>query len=425
MNFRRIFSPGNITNVILYGMGLFGFYLSLFAAVIIYLPSRSATIPYRGLILIAAIVGIVIAIYKNERFYKGKLWITLLVFWMLYGLSIFLEPAEMLLKKKSDYSLYAFGVCAVPAAAFIIFSNRRNFNWSLFWMTLSAISVGVLSIGLYGGATLTGGRATGGDFIGDFVAIGPLQISYMGSALMTLAIYWLVNEDSALPRLGRYAIALLLGFIGAYLLALGASKGPILAVLFAGVSFMICRTRRAVDVLWLVFGCLLLFGSGIIVLYFADKMGSALSMRLMQMIHIKETYLFGGFGLTRLTIYLDTLKQFMENPILGNGLYVRTVLSYPHNLILEAYMTTGVFGGTAFLVYFVICIGRAIKIIRHQAAYSWVALLFLHYSVYAQLSSSIITNHYFWYTSAMVIAVYEFTGLGGYRQNVPIPRRRY
>lgn len=425
MNFRRIVSPGNIINAILYGMGLFGFYLSLFAAVIVYLPSRSATIPYRGLLLIAAIVGILISIYKNERFYKGKLWIALLVFWMLYALSIFLEPAAMLLKPRVEYSLYAFGVCAIPAAALMIHSKRQNFSLALFWTTFSALTVGVLSIKLYGGANLTGGRALGGDFIGDFVAIGPLQISYMGSALMTLAIYWLVNIDSTIPLLCRYAIAFLLALIGAYLLALGASKGPVLAVLFAGVSFMVCRTRRAVDVLWLIFGCLLLFVLGIIILYFADKMGSALLMRIMDMVRIKETYLYGGFGLNRLTIYLDTLKQFMGNPILGNGLYVRTMLSYPHNVILEAYMTTGVFGGTAFLVYFVTCLARAIKIIRYQVAYSWVALLFLHYTVYAQFSSGIITNHYFWYTSAMVIAVYEFTNLGMYRQDVPIPRGRY
>jgi len=145
-----------------------------------------------------------------------------------------------------------------------------------------------------------------------------------------------------------------------------------------------------------------------VLLFFADMMGSALVMRLKSLMNMQETYMYSNMGLGRIFIYQATIEQFFGNPILGNGLYCRAVASYPHNFILEAYMTTGVFGGTAFMIYFSTCVSRAIKIIRYFPNYSWVSLLFLHYAVYCQFSSGIITNHYFWYSSAMVIAVYEF-----------------
>lgn len=421
MNIRKIFSLSNITTAVLYGGGLFGMHISLLIAVIIYIPSRYATIPFRGGVLMIGLLAIYLAFSKRHRFYRGKLWIALIVFWSLYGLSIVMEPAIYLQQSRWNYALYAFGICAIPMAGYLVATNSRNIKTALVWLTASAFVAGALSIALYGNASLHGsGRATGGEFIGNFVAIGPLLLSYAGSAIVALGIYWVLVGENQVSIIIRYVIATLFVLMGAYLMALGASRGPIIAVFVPCVIFMVCRVKKASDVLMLIFGFVLLFGAGVALLLFAGSMGSALVRRLEALMYMQDAYMFGGSGVGRIDIYKATIAQFFGNPLLGNGLNCREVLSYPHNFILEAYMTTGVFGGTAFLIYFCTCVSRAIKIIRYFPAYSWVSLFFLHYAVYVQLSSGIITNHAFWYSSAMVIAVYEFAT----KERPHIQRRR-
>jgi hypothetical protein len=61
-----------------------------------------------------------------------------------------------------------------------------------------------------------------------------------------------------------------------------------------------------------------------------------------------------------------------------------------------------------FFNYFCTCCFRAIKIIRFLFGLQLVSLTCLHYVDYVQFSLVIIANDYFWYSSAMVIAVYEF-----------------
>lgn len=409
MNIRRLFSLKHLTTAVFYGVGLFGMHIALLIAVFFYIPSRFATIPFRGLVLAISIWAIIFAVAKGFSFYKGKLWWALGVFWAFYALAIFMEPSFTLQQSRMDYSLYAFGICAIPSLGFLMATTRSNIRSGMIWLYAAAFVAGVMSLILYGGGSLHGmGRAKSGEFIGDFAALSPLLISYTGSVVVLLGVYWILVKES-LPSIWlRYLIAGCMLPPGAYLMALGASRGPVLAVLLVIIVFILSRFRKLSDIFILGLGLLFLLGGGFLMLFFADATGSALVKRLESLLHIQETLQLGGTGVARIGIYQLAFQQFLENPILGSGLYLRAVSSYPHNFILEAYMTTGVFGGTAFLIYFCTCCFRAIKIIRYFQAYSWVSLFFLHYAVYVQLSSGIITNHYFWYSSAMVIAVYEF-----------------
>lgn len=332
----------------------------------------------------------------------------------------------MLQQSRGSYFLYAFGVCAIPTCGFILLTHRGNIRPGMIWLYAIAFLAGAVSIALYGGASLHGsGRAQGGEFIGDFVAIGPLLLSYMGSAMVVLGVYWVLVKESLPSKLFRYGFALILGVIGAYLMALGASRGPVVAVFIPVVLLMVLRVKKASDVIMLLVGFVALACIGFGLLFFADKMGSSLAMRLKSLTHIQQTYFEGGMGIGRIFIYRETILQIFGNPILGSGLYCRSAGTYPHNFILEAYMATGVFGGTAFLVYLCSCVSRAIKIIRFFPVYSWVSLIFLHYAVYCQFSSGLITNHYFWYASGMVIAVYEFCSKEGGQFRPPPMHRRF
>jgi O-antigen ligase len=419
----KIFTIDSFMQAILYGLGVFGFYLTLYVAVILYIPSRVTTIPFRALMLGAAFISFTYFLQKERRFYKGKLWVALVVFWGFYAIQVIFEPVELLMNSKKEYFLYAYGICGIPMLAYFFELSREKIRAAWLFMVGSALLTGFCSMVLYGGASAVW-RVKGGDFIGDFVAIGPLHLSYLGSALVVLGMYSLFVRESFNSTTVRLAVSGLLSLMGLYLIALGASKGPVLAVLVTVACYGGARVRGAFDILRLFGGVVAMAVVACVALLMADSMGSALVSRFEELLNFRETYTFGGFGIERFFIYQMAFDQFLENPFLGNGLFVHEVLGHPHNFILEAYMTTGIFGGTAFLVYFCTCVVRAIKLMRHLPEVSWVSFLFFHYAVYGQLSSSMMANNYFWYTSAMVIGVYEFSGLRTRRGNMPIQVRR-
>ena len=410
MKIKKLFELDNIIPIVLYSVGLFGIHIALLLPALLHIPSRSVTIPFRAVILSISILVIFISIMRGVPGYRGKLWIAFSVFWGFYGLGILMEPWNLLMQTRMDYALFAYGVCAIPTCSFLVSTTRRDLHLGMRSFYLFAFLAGVLTITLYRGANLDGiGRAASGDFIGSFIALSPLTISYSGSALGVLGAYFLFVRESLSSLIYRCLIGTLFMVMGAYLIVLGASRGPVFAISIPILTLLVCRVKKSVHIFRLLVACFVLSSFAAMLFYFAETMGSSFSYRLNSLLYLKESYMSGGSGVGRIDIYRLAFQQFLENPIFGNGLYVRTTYGYPHNFILEAFLTTGVFGGTAFCVYFFTCVWRAIKIMRHFPAYSWASLFFLHYAVYCQLSSTIINNHYFWYSSAIVIAVDAFT----------------
>jgi len=106
----------------------------------------------------------------------------------------------------------------------------------------------------------------------------------------------------------------------------------------------------------------------------------------------------------RLLLYQDTLEQIVQNPLFGSGLEEKYSRFYPHNHILEAFMTTGVLGGLCFVILCWVTIKRSFLILQKEESYGWIACLFIIYFVHGLFSSSIIDSS-FWYSMMAVYAV--------------------
>ena len=413
----------------IYSLGFFGFYLALFVAVIYYLPSRMVTVPHRGIMLGAALLTVFYILMRGRRFYTGSALVWLVAFWLAMLARIYFGQlaGEMRVHPMSYYLIYSVGVCCLPMIPFLASCDFRRMKIGFWSLVFSGVMSAVLAVVLYGFAMT--GRVKGGEFVGDFVAMGPLHIAYMGSALFCLGLYALFYSDNFksmdlnnpvkvailgglfsffIPEQWRYLvvqykIAILLMAAGFYLVAFGASRGPIVAIAACGIFIAFAKTKRLEHVFKLFFIMLLVGVGGFGLLYLTKFTGSSLYYRVIGIADISDVINYGGFGAERYFLWREALSQFMTSPIFGSGLVVDGYFSYPHNAFIEAFMATGVVGGFAFCAFVFVCMKRAFELIRYAPQYGWASVLFVHYLMYLQFSSSLITNAYFWYAAAAVL----------------------
>lgn len=118
-------------------------------------------------------------------------------------------------------------------------------------------------------------------------------------------------------------------------------------------------------------------------------------------------------------IYADALNEFLNAPWIGNAFLVQSGLFtgfYPHNMIVEALMATGMVGGFFFLqwIYHSLRIAYRLIGVGHPAA--WTGVLLLQYLIYGMFSNAIFLNTAFWYYSVIIWSV----AYGTYKQNQPV-----
>tara|TARA_B110001469_G_C9648137_1_gene328985 strand:- start:7033 stop:8022 length:990 start_codon:yes stop_codon:yes gene_type:complete len=327
---------------------------------------------------------------------------------------------EYMFQSKTTYTLLTLGGCIIPSIPFLFYFTKKELRYGHLAILAGACLVGLLSFALYGGASDIG-RAAKGKFIGDFVTLGPLQLSYLGSVSILLCLNCLFDSEVIRMRILRYSVSALLGGLGAFQLTIGASRGAVVVVLVVFLLFVFARLRNFRDALA---SLVMIFGAAVIsllVIMFSDVIGSVLFERLEALLYMNESYIFGGHGIGRIFLYQASFQQFLDRPLFGGGLVVRGAFTYSHNFIIEAFMSTGIIGGLLFLIFYVTCVVRSIMLMRYARHLTWIAILFLHYAINVQFSSNLAGNTYFWVTSAMVLGAYEFSGI---RHRNQVPSRR-
>jgi O-antigen ligase len=370
---------------LLYASVFFGSSLAILGSIALGVPSRSLTVMHRGLVLLLAFVSILGFAFRPAKTYRGWARVALVVFWFLYVVRIVLERgAPDLPMPPAEYFVFAIGVCLLPTLGFARYFSDRALRHAFWAVTASGAAAAIISIWLFGSTIGTSfGRLRRGEQIGEFVATNPLQFSYLGSALILLGVYLFFDPTHTRTSARRgLLIAGLLG-VGTFPLLLGASRGAAVSVVVVSVVLGLSRSRRSTA----AFNALLTLGTlSIALLVYAEALGTGLFERLGE----------SGSGELRVQIYAEAFRKFWENPLLGDGLFVEKFNAHPHNLLLEGFMTTGFVGGMCLVVFIVACFHRAVLMLYRGSPHGWVAVLFLHYLVGAQFSSSVVLNGLLW-----------------------------
>jgi O-antigen ligase len=99
----------------------------------------------------------------------------------------------------------------------------------------------------------------------------------------------------------------------------------------------------------------------------------------------------------------DAWLEYMDHPWLGSSIVERNALIYPHNALVEAFMATGTFGGSAFALLILAAIYRAMRFIRRDPAMAWIPVCFLQQLIGAMFSGGLYGNVPLWGMMAIML----------------------
>ncbi len=219
--------------------------------------------------------------------------------------------------------------------------------------------------------------------------VSGLLLSVYGSGLALLSFTYLFVSNGILKK----ASTLITFVIGAALLLLGASRLPVITLLL-GIAIQSYKSRRSSKAHSLLLVIILMCG-GLFVVLSANLEQLALFQRLQA--------LQDESGLIRLKIWESALTDFVDHPFLGSQMFERRIVfQYPHNIIIEIFMATGMAGGVFFIIYLYKVLRYFFKKLNYSA---WlpVCIIFLNFFLFGLSSGAIYTSVQFWCLSMLVL----------------------
>lgn len=361
------------------------------------LADASFSIQYRVLVLLLAIFIIITTIFsKKAHLINTAPFLLFFAFWFIYSIrilydllykEIFLYPE----KSVSEYLQFAFGVVLIPALAIVLY-NHKNINYDLVLKWIYRI----LFVSLLMAILTRGGEVSGRD-AGE-LEIGVLLFGQYGTSLCLLSIFLFVKNKLSLISI-FYILGFILGFISIFI---SASKSPFLALLIVTIIFLAFRFGRFKSIFILGFLSILFYYFFLdIMLFLNNYFNSSFLDRLLYSIEIGGDEARGG-------LLRVGFEEFLNNPFFGSAMLIQEsgfIGAYPHNLVVEAFMATGFFGGILFLFYIIMCIKFSIKIIRNNFEIAWISLLFLQFLIFGMFSGNLFSSNLFWLISVLLVGV--------------------
>ncbi len=361
---------------------------------ILNLPSSQLSILMRSLAVALAFI-----LVMNPKSKQPKLFLLLfLTFWMIYFYRLSLATIldfENLGRPDQTYWIWGFGVCFLPALAALTNTKDQVFNQLYFWT--SAIAVVAMSLALISGNTFETNE------LGQYYdtnrlrvsALNPISMGHLGASAILMSVCALTSRDS---KSRFWWVTLIVIALGGATLILANSRGPQVAAMGSiALLFLAGAHQRRTFVIGLAI--LFIIISAVIFQYEALFSSSGIFGRLVA--------LFGDGDISsnlRLVMYNGAWDQFMVSPLWGNGIEENTSQFYPHNLILEALMATGLLGGIPFIVLTGSAMVRIWTLVRHRSPHRWLAILAFQYILGGMFSGAIYASGTMWVLMGLVLS---------------------
>lgn len=389
--------------VLLVALNIGGFPLVAGGTQYLGLGSTSYSIAMRSIVLGSSLLLILFAFSSNKvRVSRGAFWLPLIIFWISYLLRIYINTTDdpgNLSRSPSEYWVWSVGACLIPMLGLLTYpGSSRNYlatsyRLSLLVLTFAAVLVALTGSGSYSKAGMTYelGRL-------NIASLNPISVGHLGASLLLLSMWPLVHQASQVYWKALYG---LLGLLGLYLLLAAASRGPLLALIIVILFYVAAQDLKRFAKILPIF---------VLLLWAASELGTYLeSSENYKVFGRAESALSGEDQSVagRQISYRGAAQQFLEHPVFGDALEEKQTMYYPHNVILESYMATGLVGGVSFTVLIAYGILAAFKIAKAKAQHGWIALIFIQYLVGAQFSGALYTSTTMWTFLATTIVAFN------------------
>jgi Lipid A core - O-antigen ligase and related enzymes len=328
------------------------------------------------------------------------------LFWLLWGIRVFYDAffTPFTLKEPTIYYyIFFFFYCFVP----FIYGNQKKDHNTLENL-LKGIVVGnvlfcFIVLILFYDVILNVHRI--GEEDG---SISPLMVSYI--AAMNIAFF--------LWRFFIYKMKIyywIFIVINIPLLGLGASKGAIVALTLSIAIVLFLYKKLNWKVLFLILAVwIVIENSNFFSLdVLNDRITSSIDLNTSDE---KET---------RYYLWQYSIDKFMEQPFTGYYTEIRPgeVLGsfdayYPHNIILEAFLSVGIVGGVFLIIIILYTFINAIKISKYSVENSWMLSLFIVALYFSMFSGTIYNAIWFWFFVGVINGSSQYINEQKYKSNI-------
>lgn len=382
---------------------LIGYPIVSAISVLMNLDNQAVSIAYRGTYLLFVCIYILLGIKSNKYWYKGYIWYLMILFWMIYLWRIieygtFDEQGDKIL-------FFAIGASLIPSIAFMRSFREESLNQVEKWTFISLY----LTVIFYGYVLLFSGRF-------DIFEIGrasveylnPISLGNLGACLALLGIYraFLNQKDN---RTWNYKIvsysAICLGLLTVFS---SASRSPLLGFMITAILGMVLRNQQYKGMRFLIkmiglilFWSIIIFVGAYIIIYLQDIYNFHMMSRILIFFDNAQQ---DQSTAEHLIAWKGAFNQFLDNPLFGDYLVERSLGFYPHNVLLESYMSTGLVGGLSFTVWFLSTAISITKLLKSRHSYSWIALLATQFLIGGLFSGAIWSNSQMLCLGSVVIA---------------------
>lgn len=317
-----------------------------------------------------------------------------------YGLrllsEVLLRP-EALGQPTSIYLLFFFGVTLVPTLALLLV-RRIDLDLAFRLTFVLTTAATLVAFVLVRQTSLTERIVTQR---GALDGLNSISLGHLGVTLALLCLWRLVTTKHA--GIAGWLLFVSLLATGLGLTFVAAARGPFIA--FAVVvllMFIVMPSRSRLRLAGSLSLVSLLSG-----IYIALVIGVEKILAFQRILVISTGN--DPSSNIRIELYLEAIKQIYEHPLLGVSIEVPGWRYYPHNVILEYFMATGLFVGWLFVVLIGIVLWRGLGLLRAAVPQAWVYLLFLQSLTGAMFSGSVYANNALWITAALTLYVAQKT----------------
>ena len=373
-------------NKIIYFVTFFlysGFYalLAIITALGLSAQSRLFTVPLR-LVTTLLMLYVIFKVSKKTRTWNKHLkinsFIISIVFFVFFiKVLVDVNAATKLLRSWPEYIFYSINFCILPYYMFSQLDFYQYKHTIINATIFSGFVMGVVCVLLYQDILVLGvGRISEVAYYDDSIleVINPLALSYCSVLTIGLCIFKLINERNLTSKIKTYYTSTI--FLSLIMFFLGASRGSVVALFFMILSFFYFSNKKVKKRFLIT--CFIAIPLVLQGLAFTK---SAVFDRV-----FNSTSQLNIDSMGRGDLWRIAWGYFIENPWFGGHIELIDVPNYrdylpgniyPHNMILEVFMSSGILVGLLFVFLIIFNFSQLFAALKKNPKEIWIIIILI------------------------------------------------
>ncbi len=393
----RVFLNAAAFSLIMFGYGLVAIFVTDQA------KSKLLTIPYRVIVLVISLYFIYIKVFgkkKNviDQFLDGKTYFKsresirifplVAIFWVIYSFRFFNDVhGKLVFGDEQYYFSFLFLICWIPSFSFLMIDLKRPKEY-LYIAQCTLITFGLFMLARLSYLKTSVFYTVLGRLSSE--ALNPISLGTFSGSLIILSTYILLQGKEIFGGFVTRIICFASILLGLYFLVSAASRGPIISTV---ICVLIIFASYASKIIYV--GLPATIAGGMVMVDFILpllQVGKGSNLDRLTSIGDKSAVERSDF----LQMSFKLVSENWHNTFFGYGVELPK-FGYPHNIIVESFLSTGVIGGCLFTLICLVVLIRSLDLSLSRDPWGWVGVLYVQAFIMSLTSGAIYAASAFWY----------------------------